>query len=281
MFKILKHQKLGPKMRLMELDAPLVAKKAEAGQFVILRVYEKGERIPLTIADFDREKGTITIVFQEIGKSTHFLATKNAGDSVSDVLGPLGNPSEIEHFGNVICIGGGIGVAPIYPLAKALKQKGNKVTSIIGYRSKNYVFWEEKMKSASNKVFIATNDGTYGEKGFVTDVLNHLMNSRECINRIFAIGPAIMMKAVTDMTKEKGIKTIVSLNSIMVCGMGMCGACRVTVGGKTKFTCADGPDFDAHLVDFNILMKRLDTYKEEEKISFEKWKAEVEYYEES
>ena len=281
MFKILKHQKLGPKMRLMELDAPLVAKKAEAGQFVILRVYEKGERIPLTIADFDREKGTITIVFQEIGKSTHFLATKNAGDSVSDVLGPLGNPSEIEHFGNVICIGGGIGVAPIYPLAKALKQKGNKVTSIIGYRSKNYVFWEEKMKSASNKVFTATNDGTYGEKGFVTDVLNHLMNSRESINRIFAIGPAIMMKAVTDMTKEKGIKTIVSLNSIMVCGMGMCGACRVTVGGKTKFTCADGPDFDAHLVDFNILMKRLDTYKEEEKLSFENWQAEVEYYEES
>lgn len=281
MFKILKHQELGPKMQLMELDAPLVAKKAEAGQFVILRVYEKGERIPLTIADFDREKGTITLVFQEIGKSTHFLATKQIGDCIADVLGPLGNPTEIEYFGNVICIGGGIGVAPIYPLSRKLKQKGNKVTSIIGYRSKNYVFWEEKMKSASNKVFIATNDGTYGEKGFVTDVLKHLMNSKECIDRIFAIGPAIMMKAVTDMTKERGIKTIVSLNSLMVCGMGMCGACRVIVGDKTKFTCANGPDFDAHLVDFNILMKRLDTYKEEEKISFEKWKAEVGYYEES
>ena len=281
MFKILKHQELGPKMQLIELYAPLVAKKTEAGQFVILRVYEKGERIPLTIADFDREKGTITIVFQEIGKSTHFLATKQAGDYISDVLGPLGNPTEVEYFGSVICIGGGIGVAPVYPLSRKLKQKGNKVTSIIGYRSKNYVFWEEKMKSASNKVFIATNDGTYGEKGFVTDVLKHLMDNKECINRIFAIGPAIMMKAVADMTKERGIKTIVSLNSIMVCGMGMCGACRVTVGGETKFTCADGPDFDAHLVDFNILMKRLDTYKEEEKISFEKWKAEVGYYEES
>ncbi|MCD6107469.1 MAG: sulfide/dihydroorotate dehydrogenase-like FAD/NAD-binding protein [Caldisericaceae bacterium] len=281
MFKILKHQKLGPKMQFMELDAPLVSRKAEPGQFIVLRVNETGERIPLTIADFNRKKGTVTIVFQEMGKTTHLLATKNAGDSISDVLGPLGNPSEIEHFGNVICIGGGIGVAPVYPLARKLKQKGNKVTSIIGYRSKNYVFWEDKMKNASNKVLITTNDGTYGEKGFVTDVLKKLMDGRELIDRIFAIGPAIMMKAVSDLTREKEIKTIVSLNSLMVCGMGMCGACRVIVGGETKFTCADGPDFDAHLVDFNILMKRLDTYKEEEKISFEKWKAEVDYYEES
>ncbi|MEA3312816.1 MAG: sulfide/dihydroorotate dehydrogenase-like FAD/NAD-binding protein [Caldisericota bacterium] len=281
MFKILKHQKLGPKMQLMKLDAPFVAKKAEAGQFVIIRVYEKGERIPLTIADFNREKGTITIVFQEIGKSTHFLATKQAGGYISDVLGPLGNPTDIEYFGNVICIGGGIGVAPVYPLSRKLKQKGNKVTSIIGYRSKNYVFWEDEMKNASNKVLLATNDGTYGEKGFVTDILKKLMDEEKQIDRIFAIGPAIMMKAVANMTKERGIKTIISLNSIMVCGMGMCGACRVTVEGKTKFTCADGPDFDAHLVDFDILMKRLNTYKDEEKISFEKWKAEVDYYEES
>jgi len=279
MFKILKKQELGPKMQLMELDAPLVSRKVEPGQFIVLRVNETGERIPLTIADFNRGKGTVTIVFQEIGKTTHLLATKNAGDSISDVLGPLGNPSEIGHFGNVICIGGGIGVAPVYPLARKLKQKGNKVTSIIGYRSKNYVFWEDKMKNASNKVLIATNDGTYGEKGFVTNVLKKLMDGRELIDRIFAIGPAIMMKAVSDLTREKEIKTIVSLNSLMVCGMGMCGACRVIVGGETKFTCADGPDFDAHLVDFDILMKRLSTYKEEEKLSFEKWKEEVEYYE--
>ena len=208
MFKILKHQKLGPKMQFMELDAPLVSRKAEPGQFIVLRVNETGERIPLTIADFNRKKGTVTIVFQEMGKTTHLLATKNAGDSISDVLGPLGNPSEIEHFGNVICIGGGIGVAPVYPLARKLKQKGNKVTSIIGYRSKNYVFWEDKMKNASNKVLITTNDGTYGEKGFVTDVLKKLMDGRELIDRIFAIGPAIMMKAVSDLTREKEIKTI-------------------------------------------------------------------------
>ncbi len=279
MFKILEKQKLVPKIQLMQLDAPLIAKKAEPGQFVVLRVDENGERIPLTIADFDRAKGTITIVFQKVGKTTHLLATKDVGNTIADVLGPLGNPSEVQHFGKVICIGGGVGVAPVYPLARKLKQNGNEVTSIVGYRSKDYVFWEDRIRSISDRVFIATNDGSYGEKGFVTDILKKLMNKGEQIDRVFAVGPAIMMKVVCDVTREKAIKTIVSLNSLMVCGMGMCGACRVVVGGETKFTCADGPDFDGHLVNFDIMMKRLNTYKEEEKISFEKWKEEVGYYE--
>uniref|UniRef100_A0A7C4Y6C5 Sulfide/dihydroorotate dehydrogenase-like FAD/NAD-binding protein n=1 Tax=Caldisericum exile TaxID=693075 RepID=A0A7C4Y6C5_9BACT len=275
MFKILRKEILGPEMVLMELTAPNVSKTAEPGQFVVIRVYEQGERIPLTIADFDRLKGTITLVFQKIGKTTHLLGSKNVGESIRDVVGPLGNPTEVESFGRVICVGGGIGIAPIYPISKKLKSKGNEVISIIGYRSKDYVFWEEKMRSVSDKLLIATNDGSYGEKGFVTDVLKRVLEQEKGIERVFTIGPAIMMKAVADMTRPYNIKTIASLNSLMVCGMGMCGACRVTVGGETKFTCADGPDFDAHLVDFDELMKRLNVYKEEEKLSFEKWKEEV------
>ncbi len=278
MFEILKKEKLAPKTFFMEVNAPRIAQKAEPGQFIVIRVYEKGERIPLTIADFNRKEGTISMVFQEIGKTTHLLGTKNPGEKIADILGPLGNPSEVDHFGKVICIGGGVGIAPVYPLSRKLKQNGNNVISIIGYRSKDYVFWEDKMKSASNQLYIATNDGSYGEKGFVTDVLLKLLENGEKPDRIFAIGPAIMMKAVADLTRKYKIKTIVSLNSLMVCGMGMCGACRVTIGGETKFTCSDGPDFDAHLVNFDELMKRLNTYKEEEKISFEKWKEEVKYY---
>lgn len=269
MFKILRKEILGPEMVLMVLDAKNIAKTAEPGQFVIVRVNEKGERIPLTIADFDRAKGTITIVFQKIGKTTHLLAEKNEGDFILDVAGPLGNPTEIEKFGKVVCVGGGIGIAPIYTISRKLKEEGNDITSIVGFRSKDYVFWEEKMKSVSNRLLIATNDGSYGEKGFVTDVLGKILENEKNIARIFAIGPAVMMKAVADMTKKYQIKTIVSLNSLMVCGMGMCGACRVTVGGETKFTCSDGPDFDAHQVDFDELMKRLSFYKEEEKIALE------------
>lgn len=273
MFKILKREILGPQMVLMVLDAKSIAKTAEPGQFVIVRVDEKGERIPLTIADFDRAKGTITIVFQKIGKTTHLLAEKNEGDFISDVAGPLGNPTEIEKFGKVVCVGGGIGIAPVYPISRKLKEEGNHVISIVGFRSKDYVFWEEKMKFSSNKLLIATNDGSYGEKGFVTDVLEKVLENEKDIVRIFAIGPAVMMKAVADMTKKYQIKTIVSLNSLMVCGMGMCGACRVTVGGETRFTCSDGPDFDAHQVDFDELMKRLSIYKEEEKIALELFKG--------
>jgi ferredoxin--NADP+ reductase len=264
MFKILDTYELGPKMHYMLMDAPLIARKAQAGQFVIVRVGEKGERVPLTIADFDRVKGTVTLVFQEAGKTTCALGAMKKGGSLHDLLGPQGNPTEIEKFGHAVVIGGGIGVAPVFPLARALKEKGNKVTSIIGYRSKDYIFWEDKMKSASSKLIIATNDGSYGTKGFVTDMLKELAASGEKIDIVFAIGPPVMMKAVCDMTRPWGLKTIVSLNSLMVCGMGMCGACRVSVGEKTKFTCMDGPDFDGHQVDFALLMKRLETYKPEE-----------------
>jgi ferredoxin--NADP+ reductase len=263
MFKIIRKFILGPGIQCIVFDAPLIAKKAEAGQFVIVRVREKGERIPLTIADFDRESGTITIVFQELGKSTRLFGRLKAGDYIPDLLGPQGNPTEVEKFGNVAVVGGGIGVAAIYPLLKELKEKGNNVTAIAGYRSKDYVFWEDKIRAVSERLLIATNDGSYGRKGLVTDLLKEVI-AEEKIDRVFAIGPTIMMKAVSDLTKEKNIKTIVSLNSLMVCGMGMCGACRVTVGGKTHFTCMDGPDFDGHFVDFEELMKRLETYNLEE-----------------
>ncbi len=264
MFRILDTYTLGPKMHYMLMEAPLIARKAQAGQFVIVRVREQGERIPLTIADYDRRQGTVTLVFQEVGKTTRMLGAMKKGDVLLDLLGPQGNPTEIEKFGHVVVVGGGIGVAPVYPLARALKEAGNKVTAIIGYRSKEHVFWEEKMKAASDTLIIATNDGSYGRKGFVTDMLKELMAGAEAINVVFAIGPAVMMKAVCDMTRQANLKTVVSLNSLMVCGMGMCGACRVTVAGKTKFTCMDGPDFDGHQVDFPELMKRLESYKCEE-----------------
>jgi NAD(P)H-flavin reductase len=264
MFKILDKYILGPKMHYVLMDAPLIAKKAQAGQFVIVRVREQGERVPLTIADFDAKKGTVTLVFQEAGKTTTLLAGMKKGDCLLDLLGPQGNPTEIINYGNVVVIGGGIGVAPVYPLARALKEKGNKVTSIIGYRSKDHIFWEDKMKAVSDQLIIATNDGSYGKKGFVTDMFKEIVQAGDQVDIVFAIGPAVMMRAVAEMTRPMGIKTVVSLNSLMVCGMGMCGACRVEVAGKTRFTCMDGPDFDAHQVDFDLLMKRLDTYKNEE-----------------
>ena len=275
MFKILEKQLLGPKIQCIVLSAPLVAQKAEPGQFVMVRVHKKGKRIPLSLADFSPQQNTITIVFQEIGKTTHQLGILNKGDSIPDLLGPQGNPTEIKNFGNVVVVGGGIGVAPVFPLARKLKEAGNHVTAILGYRSKKYLFWEEKLRSVANQALIATNDGSYGKKGFVTDVLAEMMASKKKIDRVLAIGPAVMMKAISDLTRTSEIKTIVSLNSLMVCGMGMCGACRVTVKNETRFTCMDGPDFDGHQVDFEELMKRLDTYKEEEKVIFEKWQAET------
>jgi len=267
MFRILEKYILAPKIHYLLLEAPLIAKRAKAGQFVIIRASEKGERIPLTIADFNPKEGTITLVFQEVGKTTCMLAAMKKDDDILDLLGPQGNPTEIENYGNVVVVGGGIGVAPVYPLARALKEKENTVTSIIGYRSKEHVFWEDKMKSVSDSLIVATNDGSYGKKGFVTDVLKELMDAGEKIDIVFAIGPAVMMQKVAELTRTKNIKTIVSLNSLMVCSMGMCGACRVEVGKETKFTCMDGPDFDAHQVDFDLLLKRLDTYKAEE----QKW----------
>jgi len=266
-FKILEKEVLSPVIKQMEIEAPRVAKKCQAGQFVILRLHEKGERIPLTIADFDRNKGTITIVFQEVGKSTRELGKMEAGDQIVDFVGPLGLPSHIEKFGNVICIGGGVGIAPVFPIVRALRDIGNNVTGIIGARTKDLLFWEEKMRAACDELMVTTDDGSYVRKGFVTDVMKEIIEDKgkDNIALILAIGPQPMMRVVCNVTKEYGIKTIVSLNSLMVDGTGMCGCCRVTVGGQTKFVCVDGPEFDGHLVDFAELAKRSAIYLEKER----------------
>jgi ferredoxin--NADP+ reductase len=266
-FKILEKEVLSPVIKQMEIKAPRVAKKCQAGQFVILRLHERGERIPLTIADFDRNKGTITIVFQEVGKTTRELGKMKTGDQILDFVGPLGLPSHIEKFGNVICIGGGVGIAPIFPIARALRDTGNNVTGIIGARTKELLFWEEKMRAACSELLVTTDDGSYVRKGFVTDVMKEVIEDKgkDNIALILAIGPQPMMRVVCNETREYGIKTIVSLNSLMVDGTGMCGCCRVTVGGQTKFVCVDGPEFDGHLVDFAELAKRSTIYLEKER----------------
>ncbi len=274
MFEILHKERLAPGINLFEIKAERIAKKAKPGQFVILRLHEKGERIPLTIADTNPEKGTVTIVAQEVGKTTHELGTYEAGDFILDFLGPLGKPSHIDKFGTVVMIGGGVGVAEIYPVAKAMKKAGNYVISILGFRTKELVFWEDKLKQVSDEVIVTTNDGSYGMKGFTTHALQKLIDEGRKIDLVHAVGPTIMMKFVAELTKPYGIKTVASLNPIMVDGTGMCGACRVTVGGEIKFACVDGPEFDAHQVNWDELMKRLDYYKDLEKISFEKWKHE-------
>jgi NAD(P)H-flavin reductase len=272
-FKILKKQELVPTIHLMDISAPRIAKKAMPGQFVMLRIDEKGERIPLTIADFDRKKGTITVIFQEVGKTTIHLASLNAGDELLDFIGPLGNPSHIEKVGTVVLVGGGVGVAPVFPQARAFKDAGNKVISIIGARSSNLLFWEDRMREVSNKMFITTDDGTKGHHGFVTDIVKKLLEDGIKVDRVVAIGPPVMMRAVAGITRPFDVMTIVSLNSIMVDGTGMCGACRVLVGNETKFVCVDGPEFDAHLVDFTLLMNRFAMYKPEEKLAVEKYKC--------
>jgi len=264
-FKILNREDLAPSIKLFDIDAPLVARKAQAGQFIILKIDEKGERIPLTIADFNREKGTVTIIFQEVGKTTKQLGLLQAGEAVSDFVGPLGVPSHIEKYGRVVCIGGGVGIAPIYPITRALKEAGNEVIGIIGARSKEYLFWEEKMRAVTDELLVTTDDGSYVRKGFVTEMLKEVIDRGQKIDLVVAIGPLPMMKAVAEVTRPYEIKTIVSLNSIMVDGTGMCGACRVSVGGQTKFVCVDGPDFDGHLVDFDEQMRRAKIYQDEEK----------------
>ncbi|RLG29709.1 sulfide/dihydroorotate dehydrogenase-like FAD/NAD-binding protein [Methanosarcinales archaeon] len=264
-FTILKKQELVPTVHQMDIAAPRVAEKAMPGQFVILRIDECGERIPLTIADFDAADGTVTLIFQEIGKTTRQLASLGAGDSIADLAGPLGCASTIEKFGTVVCVGGGVGIAPIFPIARGLMKAGNKVISIIGARSADILFWEERMKEASSELHVTTDDGTKGHHGFVTDIVQNVIESGEQVDRVIAIGPPVMMRAVAGVTKPFGIKTVVSLNPIMVDGTGMCGACRVLVGGVTKFACVDGPEFDAHEVDFTLLMSRLTMYLPEEK----------------
>jgi len=261
MYPILQKRKLAENTYLIEIEAPLIAKRAKAGQFIILRIDEKGERIPLTIAD--TTKRTIIIVFLVVGKTTTDLSLLKKGDSLMDVVGPLGNPSKIQEYGNVVIIGGGLGIAPIYPIAKALKESKNKVTAVIGTKSRKYLFWEDRFKQVCNKVLVATDDGSKGKKGFVSDILKELM-VKEKIDLVIAIGPPIMMKVISEMTRNK-IKTIVSLNPIMIDGMGMCGGCRVIINGKMKFACCDGPEFNAHQVDWEELMNRNKTYIEEEK----------------
>lgn len=266
MFEIIDKKVLATNVKLIKVKAPLISKKALPGQFVVLRIYEKGERIPLTIADRDLNEESITIVFQEVGKTTKLLGRLNIGDYILDLVGPLGNPSEIHNFGVVVGVGGGVGIAALYPILKALKEKDNYVISIIGGRSADYVIFKDEIEKISDELYITTEDGSLGRKGLVTDVLRELLETKS-VNRIWAVGPTIMMKVVSDLTKEYKIPTIVSLNPIMVDGTGMCGGCRVTVGDIVKFTCVDGPEFDGHLVDFNELLLRLKTYKEEENLA--------------
>ena len=269
--EIVEKKELAPRIKEIKVYNPRIAAKARAGQFVIVKVGEEGERIPLTIADWDREKGLITIVFQEVGVSTYKLGRLGVGDVITDVVGPLGNPSEIEKFGTVVCVGGGVGIAAIYPMAKELKKAGNRVISIIGARNKDLLIYEEEMRRVSDELRITTDDGSKGRKGFVSDELRDLLNSGLKVDRVIAVGPAIMMKTCADVTRPFNVKTIVSLNSLMLCGMGMCGACRVEVGGKTRFVCVDGPDFDAHQVNFDVLIKRLNAYKAEEQLALRRF----------
>jgi len=271
--KILRIEELAPSIKLMELDAPLITQKVQPGQFIVLRIHEQGERIPLTIADTDKAKGILRIVFQEVGKSTRHLGTLKAGDHIIDLIGPLGKASEIKRFGKVVCIGGGVGTPEIYPVARALREAGNKVISIVGARSKNLLIMEKEMRAVSDELYITTDDGTYGVHGFVTDVLRKILDERKDVKLVVGIGPVPMMKFLCKLTKEYGVKTMVSLNPIMVDATGMCGACRVTVGGKTKFCCVDGPEFDGHEVDYDELVKRQRAYLTEEKVSMDQFKA--------
>lgn len=267
MYRIVRKEMLAPTLNLLEIEAPLVAQKALAGQFVILRTSEEGERIPLTIADFDRARGTITCVFQEVGKTTKELGVLCEGDFLQDFVGPLGVPSHVENYGRVVCVGGGVGVAPVFPIARALKEAGNEVIGIIGARTKELLFWEEKMRSACSELRVTTDDGSYVRKGFVTDLLREVIEENKDTKLCVAIGPLPMMRAVCSLTREYAVKTIVSLNSTMVDGTGMCGCCRVTVGGETRFACVDGPEFDGHLVDFEEMARRAVIYKPQEQLA--------------
>lgn len=265
MFKITKKEQLNKVITLLEIEAPLIARKTEPGQFVIIRVNEHGERIPLTIADFDLDSGTISIIVQTIGKTTKMLSMLEEGDSVLDLVGPLGMPTNAGNPRKAAVIGGGVGCAIAYPQAKALYNAGVEVDIIAGFKNKDFVIIEDRMKQVSNNLYITTDDGSYGGKGFVTDKLSELIKVGKNYDLVIAIGPVPMMRSVAEITKEYDIKTIVSLNPIMIDGTGMCGGCRVTIDGKIKFACVDGPDFDGHQVDFEELMLRNSTYRESEK----------------
>ena len=273
MYKILDKQNLAPSIKEFLISSPEIARKAQPGQFIVVRIDERGERIPLTIADYERAKGTITIVIQEAGKSTYQLGRLNSGDILSDVIGPLGRPTHMEKAGTAVCVGGGVGIPPVYPVARGFKEIGNGVISIIGARTKELVIWKDKITSLSDEVYITTDDGSYGRKGFVSDELQRLIKEKKEFSLVFAVGPTLMMRAVSEVTRPYEIKTMVSLNPIMVDATGMCGVCRVSVGGKTKFVCVDGPDFDGHQVDFDQLLSRQRIYLQEEKKSLQSFDA--------
>jgi ferredoxin--NADP+ reductase len=267
MFAITRKENLAEGIKLFEIGAPQIAAKARPGQFIILRIDEKGERIPLTIADFDRDKGTITLISQEVGRTTADLGKMETGDKILDLVGPLGKASAIEKYGRVVCIGGGVGVAPVYPITRALKAAGNEVISIIGARTAEQLILQEEMGTVSDHIYITSDDGSIGQEGFVTNVLGKLLTDGVQIDLIIAIGPLPMMESVSQTSRAYGVKTIVSMNPIMVDGTGMCGACRVAVGSETKFACVDGPEFDGHLVDWQLARSRSRMFLAEEKIA--------------
>jgi len=270
MYRIVEKQDLAPTITRFVIEAPFISRKRKAGNFVMVRIHEGGERIPLTIADSDPSRGTITIIVQAIGKTTKELCALGAGENIKDVVGPLGTPTPIDNHGAVACVGGGVGTAELYPIARALKQAGNSVYTVIGARSRDLVILEKEMQACSSAVYVTTDDGSYARKGFVTDQLKDLLDGQTGIKAVYAIGPLPMMKAVANLTKAYGVHTLVSLNTIMVDGTGMCGGCRVTIDGQMKFACVDGPEFDGHLVDFDELMMRNRTYVDLEKISDER-----------
>lgn len=273
--RILKREQFSPVTFLWEIEAPDIARAARPGHFVIVKHGERGERVPLTIADFDKSRGTITIVVQAVGKSTRMFMTLPQGSNIDVVVGPLGRPREFEPHKKVVFIGGGLGIAPVYPQLRHFKTNyGGYTISIIGFRTKDFVFWEDRFKEYSDELWISTDDGSYGEKGIVTDLLKKVLEKHNDIDEVTAIGPIVMMKAVVDITKPLGLKTMVSLNPIMVDGSGMCGCCRVTVGGKLKFACVDGPDFNGLEVDFDELLARSRQYYDLEQISLKKWEEE-------
>ena len=275
MYKIVKNERLNEIVYSMWIEAPEVALSVQPGQFIILMITEKGERIPLTVADFDRERGLIRIVFQIVGKTSEELSTLEEGDELYSFIGPLGNKTKIENYGTVITVGGGTGIACIHPIARTLKKAGNKVISIIGARNKDLIIMEEELKRVSSKLIVTTDDGSYGRKGFVTQALKKVLDKDQAVKKVWTIGPAIMMKVTCETTKPYQVDTIVSLNSVMVDGTGMCGSCRVTIGGKTKFVCTDGPEFDGQLVDWTEFMNRLTRYREQEQRSWQIYQEQV------
>lgn len=272
MHKIINKERLNQEMTMIEVEAPLVSRKIEPGQFIVLRLHEKGERIPLTFYKKDEDKETVTMIFQKVGKSTHELDSYEVGDEILDVVGPMGRPAEIKKYGTVVCIGGGVGTPEVFPVAKALRNAGNEVIVVSGFRTKDLVICEDELdKECADELYITTDDGSYGRKGFTSHVLEELIEDRQ-IDLVHAVGPPIMMKVITDITREHGIHTKVSLNSIMLDATGMCGSCRVEVDGEMRLACVDGPEFDAHKVNFKELMARITMFQEQEEKALERWK---------